>query len=152
METQRINELFKNLYNGNPWLDVTLVGTLKNLTPAQAAQKKYPGRNSIWEITNHLISWRENVLERIKGADIVTPSHNYFLPVKDTSDAAWEQTLANLNISQQKWTAFLDNMRDAELSGIYPPNGHTHYEHIHGIIQHDAYHLGQIVLLAKHPE
>jgi uncharacterized damage-inducible protein DinB len=25
----------------------------------------------------------------------------------------------------------------------------TYYEHIQGIIQHDAYHLGQIVLLSK---
>ncbi len=34
---------------------------------------------------------------------------------------------------------------------IYPPEGQTYYEHIHGNIQHDAYHLGQIVMLAKHP-
>ena len=32
---------------------------------------------------------------------------------------------------------------------VYPNNGMSYYEHIQGIIQHDAYHLGQIVLLAK---
>jgi hypothetical protein len=33
--------------------------------------------------------------------------------------------------------------------GLYKSNGMTYYEYIHGVIQHDAYHLGQIVLLAK---
>jgi uncharacterized damage-inducible protein DinB len=149
METQRIKQLFEDLYQGNPWLDVTLTGTLSIISAEKAAKKPGDG-NSIWEITNHLISWRENVLKRITGTTMVTPSHNYFVAVKDTSEAAWKQTLQNLEASQQAWESFLSNMKDAELSGIYPPNGHTHYEHIHGIIQHDAYHLGQIVLTAKH--
>ena len=38
---------------------------------------------------------------------------------------------------------------DADLAKIYVNNGHTYYEHIHGIIQHDVYHLGQIVILKK---
>jgi UTP:GlnB (protein PII) uridylyltransferase len=58
--------------------------------------------------------------------------------------------LENLAASQQQWEDFLSGMKDDGLSGIYLPNGRMHYEHIHGIIQHDAYHLGQIVLIAKH--
>ncbi|RZJ29317.1 MAG: DinB family protein [Flavobacterium sp.] len=149
-ETHRIKKLFTDLYNGNPWLDVTLVGTLENISAEKAAAKPAAGGNSIWEIANHLVSWRENVLQRITGIEIVSPEHNYILPIGDTSEPAWQQTLKNLEASQQKWENFLSEMIDADLSGIYPPNGHTHYEHIHGIIQHDAYHLGQIVLIAKY--
>ena len=148
-ETQRIKGLFDDLYQGNPWLDVTLVDTLSNIS-AEAAAKKSGDVNSIWEITNHLISWRENVLRRVNGEVMVTPSHNYFVPVNETSDKAWATTLENLAASQKKWTDFLQNLPDTALSDTYPSNGHTHYEHIHGIIQHDAYHLGQIVLIAKH--
>jgi uncharacterized damage-inducible protein DinB len=150
METQRIKSLFENLYDGNPWLDVTLIGTLSEISAEKAAKKPAGGGNSIWEIADHIISWRENVLQRINGQTMITPDDNYFTPVSDTSENAWQQTLKNLATSQQKWMEFLQGFSDPELSGIYPPNGHTHYEHIHGIIQHDAYHLGQVVLIAKH--
>ena len=151
-ETKRITQLFDNLYDGSPWLEITLVGTLSIISAEQAAAKKHPTRNSIWEITNHLINWRLNVLRRVNGEIIQTPSHNYIQPIEDTSEAAWADTLRNLEDSQQQWTLFLKDFSDQKLSDIYPVNGHTHYEHIHGIIQHDAYHLGQIVLLVKHPD
>lgn len=151
-EPKRISRLFENLYDGNPWLDITLAATLQSISAERAARKSNPERNSIWEITNHLISWREKVLQRITGQTMETPLNNYFVPVTDTSEKAWNKTLENLGISQQKWMDFLKSFRENDLENIYPPNGHTHYEHIHGIIQHDAYHLGQIVLLAKHPD
>lgn len=148
-EPQRIEKLFQNLYNGNPWLDITLVGTLSDIHAKKAAKKPVVG-NSIWEISNHIISWREDVLKRVKGTTVTTPADNYFTPVHDTSETAWKETLERLETSQRQWTDFLKQMKDEELASIYPPNGYTHYEHIHGIIQHDAYHLGQIVLIAKH--
>ena len=150
-EPKRILTLFENLYNGDPWLDVTLMGTLENITAEKAAEKKIADRNSIWEITNHIIEWRKNVLQRVHGKTLKTPQHNYFLPVEDTSAAAWKNTIEKLRASEKEWEAFLNQMKSSDLETVHPMNGHTHYEHIHGIIQHDAYHLGQIVMLVKHP-
>ncbi|NHM07338.1 DinB family protein [Flavobacterium sp. CYK-4] len=149
-ETERLHKMFEDLYAGDPWLDVTLVDTLSVLSAQQAAHKLHPNWNSIWEITNHLISWRENVLQRVKGKTIKSPEHNYFLPVSDTSEAAWQKTLEKLHEAQEDWLEFLDNMQAESLEKIYPTNELSYADHIHGIIQHDAYHLGQIVLLAKH--
>jgi uncharacterized damage-inducible protein DinB len=149
-ETAQILALFKDLYNGDDtFLDVTLVGVIGNVT-AENAAKKPSGANSIWEITNHLIAWRENVLQRVSGTVIITPEHNYFIPISDTSQAAWHQTFELLKLSQQKWEDFLGSFSDEQLASVYQRNGLTHYQHIHSIIQHDAYHLGQIVLIAKH--
>jgi uncharacterized damage-inducible protein DinB len=142
--------LFADLYDGNPWLDVTLVGTLSDLNAQQAAHKPHADWNSIWEITNHLISWRENVLQRINGQTIQTPSHNYFSVVVDTSDSAWHHTLQKLQQTQQAWVTFLEQINNEDLEKKYTHNDHSYADHIHGILQHDAYHLGQIVMLAKH--
>ena len=149
-ETARIKKLFEDLYAGDPWLEVTLVGTLAELSAQQAAHKPSPNWNSIWEITNHLISWRENVLDRVNGKTLQTPENNYFSYVIDTSDIAWQLALKKLHDSQEAWLEFLDEIQDSEMEKIYPLNEHTYADHIHGIIQHDAYHLGQIVMLAKH--
>jgi uncharacterized damage-inducible protein DinB len=149
-ETVRILGLFRDLYDGDDtFLDVSLVATLRDIQAEKAAGKP-SGGNSIWEITNHLVAWRENVLQRVSGTAIATPLHNYFVPIADTSENAWQQTLEKLEQSQKRWENFLSKMRDEDLTGIYSGNGLTHYQHIHSIIQHDAYHLGQIVMLAKH--
>lgn len=149
-EQRHIYDLFKSGYDGSPWLDVNLAGTLKNIDAEQAAEKISPGINSIWELTNHILMWRKTVLERVNGAITQTPDHNYFFSVADTSQQAWENLLADLNSTQQEWLSFIEQVKEPSFDTVYPVNGHTYYEHILGILQHDVYHLGQIVMLAKH--
>jgi uncharacterized damage-inducible protein DinB len=147
-ERERTISLFEKLYHGRPWLEVNLVDTLANLTPAQAATKV--GRaNSIWEILVHLIEWRKNVLQRVQGEVLKSPSNNYFAPIEDQSESNWQATLAQLAQTQQQWVAFLRKFDLQTLNQLYPVNQLTYYEHIQGILQHDCYHLGQMVVLAK---
>lgn len=147
--TPRISKLFNDLYNGSPWLGVNCVETLNKISAEQASKRIAEGRNSIWEITNHVIQWRLNVLRRVQGEVIVSPDHNYMLPVENTSESAWKNTMEALTVSQEKWLEFLKKFDENEFSRKYPNNQMTYYEHIHGILQHDAYHLGQIVFLEK---
>jgi uncharacterized damage-inducible protein DinB len=148
-ETARIKKLIDDLYDGHPWLDVTLKSTLANISADQAYNKISQRWNSIWEIVNHMIEWRKAVLLRVQGNTPESPADNYFRPVTDHSDAAWQDTLARLAATQEAWTAFMDQFKEADFEKTYPSNGSSYYDHIQGIIQHDAYHLGQIVLLAK---
>lgn len=148
-ETARSIKLFKDLYNGHPWIDVNIVGVLTQINALQASKKIFPNCNSIWEIINHLISWRINVLQRVHGKIMQAPEDNYFNPIEDTSENAWSETLNKLEKSQHQWVDFLKEFKEEDFDKNYPGNNMTYYEHIHGIIQHDAYHLGQIVLLAK---
>lgn len=148
-EKIRISSLFGNLYDGNPWIDVTIKETLSKITAKVAANHAFTECNSIWEIVNHMISWRINVLKRVQGKNIKTPDNNYFEKIIDTSELAWEKTLKRLEDSQAQWLSFLEIIDPATFSKIYPNNQMNYYEHIHGILQHDAYHLGQIVLIAK---
>ena len=110
----------------------------------------WPGRqNTIWEIVNHLFAWRENVLKRVQGEVLETPANNYIQKIEDASEEAWQQTLDALETTQKEWLYFLNTFPEADFEKEYPTNKHSYYKHIHGIIQHDAYHLGQIVILAK---
>jgi uncharacterized damage-inducible protein DinB len=148
-EAKRIKKLFEDLYDGSPWIDVTIMNTLKSISAQRAAKKIAPGRNSIWQIVNHIIAWRENVLLRVQGNKIVTPNNNYFIEIDKVSEAGWQKTLERLANSQDQWIRFLENFDELKFETIYPSNKMSYYEHIHGILQHDAYHLGQIVLLSK---
>lgn len=148
-ERDRIKSLFEKLYHGDPWLDLNMVTELQDVTAAQAAKRALPDCNTIWEIVNHQISWRQNVLRRVHSEVIQTPSNNFIEPIQDTSAKAWSDTLRRLGETQNAWLDFLTSMDEATFDDEYPVNRLTYYEHIHGILQHDAYHLGQIVLLKK---
>lgn len=148
-EAERIAGLLQDIYNGVPWLDVTWMGTLDKITAEKAAKKVAPQWNSIWEIVNHIIRWRQNVLQRVQGSLTKSPADNYFAPITNQSEKEWQNTLQDLEKSQEEWIAFLQKMNDVELEKIHPDNNSSYYKNIHGIIQHDAYHLGQVVLLAK---
>ncbi|MEO6168199.1 MAG: DinB family protein [Chitinophagales bacterium] len=142
------NEL-KKLFNGASWIDVNIIETLSPLSAEQAAAKPFESVNSIWEIVNHLVSWRKGVLKRVQGVHFPSPENNFFEPVADTSSQAWKETLQQLNNSQQAWSKALEGMNATHLGLKWVPGNQTNYELISGILQHDAYHLGQIVLLKK---
>lgn len=148
-ETQRLEELFNDLYDGNPWLDVTLMGSLKNVDASAAQFRISEKRNSIWEIVNHIILWRKNVLERLDGKTPLTPENNYFETQKDLSEKAWIDTLQALEASQQQWLKALRIFDETRFDVQAPVNPISFYKHIHGVLQHDAYHLGQINLLLR---
>lgn len=147
--TKRIKSLYKKLYNESPWLGVNIRSTLESITAEQASKRVIQNCNTVWELVNHMVSWRRNVLKRISGETIKTPDHNYIEPVLDKSANSWADTLLQLDASQFEWLRFLEEFNERNFENIYPANNMTYYEHIHGIIQHDAYHLGQIVLLIK---
>ncbi|KIC92587.1 DinB family protein [Flavihumibacter sp. ZG627] len=147
-EVQRLKLRMQEMYDGEPWLDVSLLPVLRQVPACLAAKKLRPDRNSIWEIVNHLAAWKEAVLRRLTVGKETSPEHNFFLPVENKSDASWEASLKALEQAHKKWMMFLEGMEDKDLDKIYYGNRSWHY-HIEGLIQHDAYHLGQIVLLTK---
>lgn len=148
-ESLRIRKLFEDLYNGRPWLEVTLMEKLEGLSAEQAQKQLFPGWNSAWQIARHLAKWRTEVLRRMQGEITVSPEDNYLGPLADRSEDAWREALAELRETQDQWLRFLETFNEADFEKVYPGNGKTFYEHILGIIQHDAYHLGQISLLIK---
>ncbi len=147
-ELTRLRKLFTDHYDGNPWLDINIVDTLNELTASQAA-RTIGDHNSIWQIVRHIVAWRETNLARIQGEMVPAPPNNFIEEIHDTSDAAWEKLLKRLERSQQMILAYFEKADTATFNNIYQPNQHSFYEHLQGILQHDAYHLGQIVLLKK---
>ncbi len=148
-EKDRILSLFEKLYYGESWIDVPVKGTLFQISAKVANSRPLSNCNTIWEIVNHLIEWKLNVQQRLEGKIISTPADNYISPIADPSEAAWDETLQRFDWAQRQWIDFLSHFDSSRYELHYPPNQMTYYEHIMGILQHEAYHLGQIVILAK---
>lgn len=150
-ESTRIAKLFSAWYNGNPWSYIKLSDILKDITADQAAKKPLQNANNIWQLVQHCLGWRENVLRKLKGEDFQSPEDNYLSVPADVSEDAWKKLMTLLAKNENDWQEYLQNLDDKKLNEGYKPskNEFTVYEVIHGLLHHDNYHFGQIVMLKK---
>jgi uncharacterized damage-inducible protein DinB len=147
-DMERFQKLFRDHYDGDPWIEINLRGTLDGVS-AKAAAKNIGSLNSIWQIVNHVIHWRETLLKRMKGQSAPTPANNFFEPVTDISEQAWTETLNRLQSSQEALLEYLAANEEADPDEKPPGQQYNRYELIEGMLQHDVYHLGQVVLIKK---
>lgn len=150
-EKKNINHFIKLLgdhYKGDPWIDNTIAGELKSLT-AEQAEKKFGGLNSIWQIANHMISWRNALIARVMDSPLPHPDNNFIEEISDTSEYAWKETLIKFEKSQEDIVKFLSAEEDSLLEKVSPSSGYSFFELVNAILIHDSYHLGQIVLIKK---
>lgn len=131
----------------------TSVGrALEGLSAAEAAWSPDEGVNSIWQIVAHLTFWKQIVAGRLEGAPLTgTPIANdatFRLPARRTDDD-WQAAVEQLRLAQTRFREQVAGRADADLDR--PLSGETTplRKLIAGMVLHDTYHLGQIILLRK---
>jgi uncharacterized damage-inducible protein DinB len=149
-ETHRINSQLKRAQEGEAWHGPSLRELLDGVTAEQAAAKPIPNAHSIWELANHIIAWEQIVRRRLEGEAVSEiPDEMNFPPVNDPSEAAWQATLQSLAASNRSLRESVKRIDDAKLEETVPGQSYNNYFMLHGAIQHDLYHAGQIALLKK---
>lgn len=149
-ETHRINSQLKRAYQGEAWHGPSLRELLDGVTAEQAAAKPIPNAHSIWELVNHIIAWEQIVKARLEGKALAEIADEVnFPPVTDTSEAVWQATLQSLDASNQSLRDSIRQIDDARLEEMVEGASYPIYALLHGAIQHDLYHAGQIALLKK---
>ena len=122
---------------------------LKGVTAAQAAKHPIPSAHSIWEIAHHIGTWNEVVRRRIVGEAVALTDDENFPSKVTPSPAAWKKTLEVLESRHKALVKVVSKMPDNMLDTRRKRGVPTYYTVIHGVIQHDLYHAGQISLLRK---
>lgn len=151
-EVQRIRFSLKMAYNGTPWHGNSLLHLVKGVDYQQAHQKPLPQSHSIWELIQHILNWREFVIKKLEGEeefDIKLNSSEDWTPTKAPIEAKWQSVLSELVESQQVILEILESWEDDQLDELVPGKDYTYYTMLHGIIEHDIYHSGQIALVRK---
>jgi uncharacterized damage-inducible protein DinB len=155
-EAARLIDQFQRAHDGDPWHGSPLRVILKGVTAEQAARKPPNGAHSIWELVLHITAWRNEVARRATGAPAGEPAEGDYPPVGDPTPARWTAALAALDASHANLVDAVRGMTDSHL--LKPTTdtrdpavgiGVSYYELFHGIVQHDAYHAGQIAILKK---
>jgi uncharacterized damage-inducible protein DinB len=155
-EAARLIDQFQRAHDGDPWHGSPIKQILDGVTAAQAATRPPNGAHSIWELVLHATAWRNEVARRATGEPAGEPEPGDWPAVGDPTPARWTAALAALDASHARLVHVVHGMSDDRL--LTPSNdprdrplgtGVTYYELLHGIVQHDAYHGGQLAILKK---
>ena len=150
-EMKRIRVQLRHIYRGPAWHGPAIRELLEGVDARTAAANPIAGAHSIWELVLHMTYWRRAAAAALDGASIdpEPPMAENFPPVDGTSDEAWEQARAGLDESQKALVTGLKAFDEERLGEYIADREYTFYFLLHGIIQHDIYHGGQIALLKK---
>lgn len=149
-EVQRIDDQLYRGFEGDAWHGPSLMEALGGVDAATAAARPIPGAHSIWELVLHLTVWLDipkRRLEQMKAIE-ATPEQDW-QSVRDTSEEAWRQALERLRQSYQSFRDLLATLDEGRIADTSPGRDYPVYVTIHGVVQHLAYHSGQIALLKK---
>jgi len=155
-EVQRIREQFQRAFNGEAWHGPSVLKILDGVTAQQAAAHPIPGAHSIWELTLHIAAWENACRRRLEGDPAQLSDEEDWPTIEDTGEEAWHATHQHLRDNHQ---ALLDAIAALDESNLDRPiieNAETPFSSVyvtlHGAVQHDLYHAGQIAILKKAKE
>ncbi len=147
-EINRILKLFADLQHGDCWIGNNYKETLHGIDSKKAMTTIADKTNSIWQLVAHITYWRTTVVNRLTGSDNPPPFSDFLLP-NEPNEENWRQALHDFEAAYHLLRNAIHHFTEENLDKPSPRKGQTFYELIMGCLQHDAYHLGQIMLLKK---
>lgn len=148
-EVRRIRLQLHLAVHGGAWHGPALTEILADLSSEEASCRPLPGVHSAWEIALHVIAWIEEVGARARGNTTeLDRSADWPVP-PGTGPRAWPAVLDRLAMVDRGLQEVLEGMTEADLGRRVAGRGHDVHEMLLGLLQHTAYHAGQVALLKK---
>ncbi len=148
-ELRRIVDQLERAFEGRAWSGPALREVLEGVTPERAAARPIPGAHTIWELVLHVAAWEDVVRRRLSGETVDLTEEENFPGVLDASARAWKSALAKLEAGNHALRGAIARYDSARLDAPLDRQRSTAYVLMHGAIQHDLYHAGQIALLRR---
>jgi len=151
-ETGRLADQIRRAFDGEAWHGDSLLEILGGVNAVTAAARPIPNAHSIWELVLHIRAWDDVAVRRAGGAAVALSDEENFPAVEDNSEAAWQETLASLKRTHEELVETVAAFPDSRLLEQVPGKTEEFYNFFYlfsGIVQHELYHAGQIVMLKK---
>jgi uncharacterized damage-inducible protein DinB len=144
-EIDRTVEQLRQVQEGGAWHGPSVREALEGVSAGQAARRPLEGAHSIWEIVQHVRVVEQGVRAVVTGQ--AAPDEPDWPAVAGTSEKAWQAALEELAAGQRALRDAVAGIPDARLQENVPGQENSLRYVLLGLLQHDAYHAGQIALL-----
>jgi uncharacterized damage-inducible protein DinB len=148
-EINRILDQMDRAYSGEAWHGPDLKQLLDGVSAEDASKHPVPGAHSIWELVNHVASWNIIVHQKSRGEPPEVTKEIDWPPVWEANEVAWKRALENLAESRTLLRNYVQTLWDDQLDEPIVRENYSRYVLLHGLVQHDLYHAGQIAVLKK---
>jgi len=156
MSDARVDLLLRSLdqaYDAPAWHGTNLRGSLRGVTPAEAAFRPAPGRHDIWELALHCAYWKYAVRRRLTGekrGSFPLKGSNFFRrPVGAPDAASWRADVRLLDDTHRTLRDVIERLSERDLERRPEGGKFAAVDLVLGIAAHDLYHAGQIQLLKR---
>lgn len=145
-EIERILDQLNRSWGGPSWTGVDIQPLLDGITDDQARAHPLPNAHSILELAAHMTTWMNAVASRLGGdTRELTPEEDW----RDVTQLTWPDAIAEMENAQSHLSDVIARLTPDDLDKKVAGRKYTIYVMLHGVIQHNLYHAGQIGLLKK---
>ena len=148
-ESALISNQLRRAFEGDAWHGPALLELLEDVDAATAAAKPFPEVHSIWELVMHIAVWDEAGSRRLDGETTQPTGVANFPIVPNPTETAWRRTVTHLKRTHDALVKTVASLADSRLRERVPGKKYDFYFMLHGIVQHELYHAGQIAILKK---
>ncbi len=144
-EIDRIVDQMERAFDGDAWHGPSVMDILRGLNANQASARLFPETHTIRELVAHMAAWKRIIPRRMRG-EVVHPTVAEDWP---RPRGTWNDAIADLRRAHRDFIKAVRAMPASKLRATVPGKDHDFYVALHGMVQHDLYHAGQIALLKK---
>jgi uncharacterized damage-inducible protein DinB len=148
-EMERIADQLRRSHEGEAWHGPSLRELLQGVTAEQAA-RKMDELHSIWELVLHIAAWELAGARMLRGevAGDLTSDQDW-PSVGEPAELRWREAIDKLDAAHDELSEAIRQCAPERLSETAPGKSYSVYVLLHGIVQHNLYHGGQIAILRK---
>ena len=148
-EVERIAEQLRRAWEGEAWHGPALRQILSGLSANGALERPIRSVHTIWEIVLHITAWEKVAAEALRGTPVNVTDAEDWPVVTSNEDKDWETTVQALEAGNGRLRQLILQFAEERLNETVPGKQYSFYILLHGMIQHDLFHAGQISLLKK---
>ncbi|HUE85733.1 MAG TPA: DinB family protein [Vicinamibacterales bacterium] len=149
-EVKRIAGQLRASITGPAWHGPSITEILDGVTANEARQHPVAAAHSMAEIVPHITAWMSAAERRLAGEPIELEGDADWPPVTDGFD--WSAAVQGLRDAAEALGVRIRTLSDADLTSIRilgSGQEYSAYVLIHGVVQHNLYHAGQLAVLKK---
>ena len=131
------------------WHGPALRELLADVAPEEAARRPVGGGHSIWEIVLHVTAWAQIANRRLAGEQAEPSESENWPPVAGTTPEAWGAARAALEQGHHELAQAVKGLVEEQLSTLVTWRTYSAQAMLQGVVEHGAYHGGQIAVLKR---
>jgi hypothetical protein len=145
----QIAKHLREVHTGKNWTWSWMKEVLKDVTWKEATTHIYDF-NCIATLVNHMNFYVKNVIRVLEGGKLEGTDKDSFVYPAIKNQTDWKKMLNTTWEDAERLSSLIEQMKDVQLGENMADEKYGNfYRNLHGIIEHNHYHLGQIVLIKK---